>query len=73
MNTEAQEEKIQKMAQCIYDHVYGIEIYSSLTLYAVNKEVNLVPMKFDLLRLWETSLIDNRWSVREETQQSVAD
>jgi len=39
-----------------------------LTLYAVNKEVNFVPEKFPQWRLKETSVTDNHWSVREETE-----
>jgi len=66
MDPEEQEEKIRKMMQYIHDRAYWIFIYSPLTLYAVNKEVNFVPQKNTRLRLKETSVADNHWSVREE-------
>ena len=63
---EEQEEKVRQMDQYIYDKAYKIFIYSPLTLYAVNKEVNFVPQKSMFLRLKETSVTDNHWSVRGE-------
>jgi hypothetical protein len=47
------------MVQYIYDRAYRLFIYSPLTLYAVNKEVDFVPQKFVWLHLKETSLTDN--------------
>ena len=64
VDTEVQEEKIRRMEQYIYDRAYALFIYSPLSLYAVNKEVSFVPQKFSLLRLKETSVTDNHWSVR---------
>jgi peptide/nickel transport system substrate-binding protein len=66
LDPEVQEEKIREMAQYIYDHAYILTIYSPLTLYAVNKEVNFVPQKNNYLRLKETSVSDNHWSIRGE-------
>jgi len=63
---EEQEEKVRQIDQCIYEKAYKFFIYSPLTLYAVNKEVNFVPQKDTFLRLKETSMTDNHWSVREE-------
>jgi len=63
---EEQEEKVRQMDQCICEKAYKFFIYFPLTLYAVNKEVNFVPQKDTFLRLKETSVTDNRWSVREE-------
>ena len=63
---EAQKEKIRQMVQYIYDRAYSLFIYSPITLYAVNKEVNFVPQKNQWLRLKETSVTDNHWSVRAE-------
>ena len=42
----AQDEKMRQMEQYIYDRAYVVFIYSPLDLYAVNKEVNFVPQKF---------------------------
>jgi peptide/nickel transport system substrate-binding protein len=64
VDSKSQEEKIQRMEQYIYDRAYLLFIYSPITLYAVNKEVNFVPQKNQLLRLKETSVNDNHWSVR---------
>ena len=63
---EAQKEKIRQMVQYIYDRAYSLFIYSPITLYAVNKEVNFVPQKNQWLRLKETSVTDNHWSVSGE-------
>lgn len=64
MDSEAREEKIRKMVQHIYDRAYALSIYSPLSLYAVNKEVNFVPFKDRFLNLKETSVTDNHWSIR---------
>jgi len=64
----AQEEKIRRMVRYVYDRAYSPFVYSPLHLYAANKEVNFVPQKFQLLRLKESSVTDNHWSVPEEAQ-----
>ena len=66
VDTDAQEEKIRQIAEYVYDRAYGVFIYSPLTLYAVNKEVNFVPQKFQHMRLKETSVTDKHWSLRAE-------
>ena len=66
VDTKAQEEKIRQMVQYIHDRAYALNIYSPLSLYAVNKEVNFVPQKYQWLRLMETSVTDNHWSVRAQ-------
>jgi hypothetical protein len=43
-------------------------IYSPLSLYAVNKEVDFVPQKSVFLRLKETSVTDKHWSIRGKNQ-----
>jgi len=66
VDPEAQEEKIRQMAQHLYDRAWDLNIYAPISLYAVNKEVNFVPQKNESLRLKETSVTDNHWSVRGE-------
>jgi peptide/nickel transport system substrate-binding protein len=61
---DAQEDKIRQLVQYIHDHAYVLFIYSPLSLYAVNKEVNFVPQKNGYLRLKATSVADNHWSIR---------
>ena len=52
------------MEKYVYDLAYQVFIYSPMSLYAVNKEVNFVPQKSMHLQLKETSVTDNHWSVR---------
>ena len=66
VDSEVKEEKIRKMVQYLCDRAYALFIYSPLTLYAANKEVNFVPFKDGYLNLKETSVTDNHWSVRAE-------
>lgn len=66
VDPKVQEERIRQMVEYVYGLAYTPFIYSPLTLYAVNKEVNFVPQKYELLRLKETSVTDNHWSVRGE-------
>jgi peptide/nickel transport system substrate-binding protein len=64
----AQDEKMRQLEQYVYDRAYAIFIYSALDLYAVNKAVNFVPQKSVSLRLKETSVADNHWSVRSSAE-----
>jgi len=66
VDREVQEDKIRQMVQYLYDRAYALFIYSPITLYAVNKEVNFVPQKSTWLRLKETSVTYNHWSLRGE-------
>ncbi len=66
VDRKAQEEKIRQMKEYLRNRTYVYDIYSPITLYAVNKEVNFVPQKFQFMRLKETSVADNHWSVRGE-------
>ena len=66
VDTEVQEDKVRRMVQYLYEHAHALFIYSPISLYAVNKEVNLVPQKSLCLRLKETSVTDKHWSVRGE-------
>ena len=58
-----QEDKIRNMERYIYDRAYSLFLYSPVTLYAVNKNVNFVPHKSQQ-SLKETSVTENHWSVR---------
>jgi peptide/nickel transport system substrate-binding protein len=64
VDEKEQDDKMRQMEQYIYDRAYAVFIYSPLNLYAVNKEVNFVPQKSTALRLKESSVTDNHWSVR---------
>jgi hypothetical protein len=64
VDPKVQEERIRQMVEYIYGLAYSPFIYSPLTLYAVNKEVNFIPQKSLHLKLKETSVTDNHWSIR---------
>jgi peptide/nickel transport system substrate-binding protein len=64
VDLEAQKEKARQMARYVYERAYSPFIYSPMTLYAVNKEVNFIPQKSLFLRLKETSVTENHWSIR---------
>lgn len=68
LDEAAQDEKMRQLEKHVYDRAYAIFIYSSLNLYAVNKTVNFVPQKSTDLRLKETSVEDNPWSVRSSAE-----
>jgi peptide/nickel transport system substrate-binding protein len=59
-----QQKKIRGAVEYLYDRAHALFIYSPLSLYAVNREVNFVPQKFEVLRLKETSVTENHWSLR---------
>jgi peptide/nickel transport system substrate-binding protein len=61
----AQDEKMRQMEKYVYDRAYAVFFYSPLNLYAVNKDVNFVSQK-SFLRLKETSVTDNHWSLRSK-------
>ena len=64
VNPKGQEEKIREIVKYAHDILPNFVIYSPLSLYAVNKEVDFVPQKSIYLRLKETSVTENHWSVR---------
>ena len=68
VDPEVQEEMIRQLVKYNYDNAYSLLVYSPLTLYAVNKQVDFVPQKDMSLRLKETSVNDNHWSIRGETE-----
>lgn len=61
-----QDEKMRQIEAYIYEKAFAVFIYSPLSLYAVNKEINFVPQKGQRLEMKETSVTDNHWSVRSE-------
>ena len=64
LDHESQERQIRYMVQYLHDQAYALNVYTPVTLYAVNKEVNFVPHKNTFLNLRETSVTENHWSVR---------
>jgi len=68
VDSEARKEKIRKLEQYVYENAHMVFIYSPLNLYAVNKEVNFVPVKHEHLLLKETSVTESHWSVRPKIE-----
>jgi peptide/nickel transport system substrate-binding protein len=68
VDTESQEQKIRDMVQYVYNKAYRLYIYTPLTLYAINKEVNYIAQKTQFLRFKEASVTDSHWSIRGENQ-----
>ena len=55
---------MREMGKYIYERAHKLYIYSPVSLYVVNKNVNLVPYKGRFVRLKETSVTENHWSLR---------
>jgi peptide/nickel transport system substrate-binding protein len=68
VDVDAQEERIRELVKYVYDRAYSLFVYSPISLYAVNKEVDFVPYEDSWLHLKETSVTDNHWSLRGENQ-----
>jgi peptide/nickel transport system substrate-binding protein len=64
VDRDTQQEKIRGAVEYLYDSAHALFIYSPISLYAINREVNFVPQKFGILRLKETSVTANHWSLR---------
>jgi hypothetical protein len=63
-----EEEKSRQVVWYVYDRAYLLFICTLMALYAVNKEVDFLPHNFSILRLKDTAVTDNHWSVRGENQ-----
>lgn len=63
INRERQQALIRQMEQHTHDQTYFLFLYNPIELYAVNKAVAFVPYMNGLLRLVETSVTDQPWSV----------
>jgi len=68
VSRKADEPKVHELYKYIYDRAYRVVIYSPLSLHAADKEVNFVPQKSSFLRLKETSVTDNHWSLAGQNQ-----
>jgi hypothetical protein len=65
VDQEAQEGKLRQLATYGYEQCLTLDVYSPITLYAVNKEVNFVPHKSAFVLLKETSVTDDHWSLEK--------
>ena len=65
VDREKQQDLIRQMERRTHDQAYLVLLYSPIPLYAVNKTVAFVPYPDGWLRLAETSVTDQHWSVRK--------
>jgi peptide/nickel transport system substrate-binding protein len=63
---EQQQTVIRQMERHTHDQAYFLFLYNPLQLYAVNKAVEFVPYVTTILKLAETSVTDQHWSVRKQ-------
>jgi peptide/nickel transport system substrate-binding protein len=69
---DIQEEKVRQLVEYLYNCAYCMFLYSPLNLYATNKQVNFVPQRLMYLRLKETSMTENHWSIRGKKIRVIA-
>ncbi len=66
VDQEQQRKLMQQMERHTRDHAYLLFLYNPIRLYAVNKAVSFVPYASTVLKLAETSVTDQHWSVRKQ-------
>jgi len=66
VDQEQQQGLTRQMERHIHDHAYFLFLYNPIKLYAVNKAVEFVPYLSGLLKLDETSVTEQHWSVRKQ-------
>ncbi len=65
VDEEQQRALIRQMERHTRDQAYFLFLYNPIQLYAVNRAVELVPYVTTILKLAETSVTDQHWSVRQ--------
>jgi ABC-type transport system substrate-binding protein len=61
-----QQQVVRQMERHTRDQAYFLFLYNPIQLFAVNKAVELVPHVITLLRLGETGVTEEHWSVRAQ-------
>jgi ABC-type transport system substrate-binding protein len=70
VDREHQQVLIRQMERHTHDQAYFLFLYNPIKLYAVNKAVEFVPYINTILNLAETSVTEQRWSVRQATMKT---
>jgi ABC-type transport system substrate-binding protein len=65
VDRERQQVLIRQMERHTRDQAYFLFLYNPIALYAVNKAVEFVPYVSTILKLAETGVTDQHWSVRQ--------
>jgi len=66
IDRERQQALIRQMEQYTREQASFLFLYNPIQLFAVNKAVELVPYVSTLLKLNETSVSEQHWSVRKQ-------
>jgi ABC-type transport system substrate-binding protein len=66
IDREEQQALIRQMERHTHEQAYFLFLYNPVSLYAVNKQVEFVPYVHTILKLDETSLTAQHWSVRKQ-------
>ena len=66
VDRERQQQAVRQMERYTHQQAYFLFLYNPIQLFAVNKAVELVPYVSTLLKLADTGVIAQHWSVREE-------
>jgi ABC-type transport system substrate-binding protein len=66
VDREKQQELIRQMERHTRDQAYFLFLYNPIQLFAANKAVEFVPYVTTQLKLDETSVTDQHWSVRKQ-------
>ena len=66
VDRKQQLELIHQMERHTYEHAYFLFLYKPIGLFAVNKAVEFEPYVVGLLRLDETSVTEEHWSVQKQ-------
>jgi peptide/nickel transport system substrate-binding protein len=66
VDREHQQTVIRQMERHTHDQAYFLFLYNPIQLYAVNKAVEFVPYVTTILKLAETSVTEQHWSVRKQ-------
>jgi len=66
IDRERQQALIRQMERHTRDQAYFLFLYNPILLYAANNAVHFVPYANGLLKLDETSVTDQHWSVRKQ-------
>jgi hypothetical protein len=69
VDREHQQQAIRQMERHTRDHAYFLFLYNPIQLFAVNKAVEFVPYVTTLLKLAETGVADQHWSVRQRAMK----
>jgi peptide/nickel transport system substrate-binding protein len=69
VDRERQQQAIRQMERHTRDHAYFLFLYNPIQLFAVNKAVEFIPYVTTLLKLAETGVADQHWSVRQRAMK----